>query len=47
MDKFIIMNVHDATPKELQKNNPKFFLAFFLSVWKTSMLKKNGLKLKN
>jgi len=36
MDKFIIMNIHDATPKII----PKFFPIFFLVYEKKSMWKK-------
>jgi hypothetical protein len=35
MDKFIIMNVHDATPRT-PINNPNFFHIFFLGVWKSN-----------
>jgi flagellar biosynthesis protein FliQ len=34
MDKFIIMNVHDATPKKTPKIIPKFLSIFFLGAWK-------------
>jgi len=39
MDKFIIANVHDATPKKSQKQIPNFIL-FFLLVKNNPCLKK-------
>jgi len=41
MDKFIIINVHDATLRKPQ-NNPNFFLVYE----KKKHVKKNGLKFK-
>jgi hypothetical protein len=44
MDKFIVMNVHDATFKKTPKIIPNFFPCFFLVYEKKIHVKNNGLK---